>query len=147
MELFGDGPTPTLDLCFHGEIRRSQSRDVSRIVNHYNVFSHKCSHDDIGKLLRMPGYSFDHMYPEKGKEIKRMMLDYIKLLREAHSQNTGDVMRNGYEPNIIRTDKSGFPIAPRPQSWAKVTKAELEPMYRMYVTRNYRKFFFSWLAR
>jgi hypothetical protein len=146
MEFFRDGPSPNLDLCFHGEIRRSQSRDVSRIVSYFHVLSHvlshKCSHDDIGKLLRMPGNSFDHMYPEKGKEIKRMMLDYIKILRESHSQNIGDVIRNGYEPNIIRTHESGFPIAPRPDSWSKVTKAELEPIYRMYVSRNYRKFFF-----
>jgi hypothetical protein len=93
----------------------------------------------------MPGNSFNHMYPEKGKEMKRMMLDYVKLLREAHSQNSGNVIRNGYEPNIIRTHESGFPIAPRPFSWTKITKAELEPMYRMYVTHIYRKFnFFGW---
>jgi len=85
---------------------------------------------------------FDVMFPDKAKQMKRMMLDYIKILRRAHidaSQDAGDDITNGIQRNYLQIDESGFPIGPRPISWVKVTRADLEPIYRLYVTKHYRE--------
>ena len=82
------------------------------------------------------------MYPEKAIEMKRMVFDYIKLLRRTHqdiSQNPNADVGNGIEAWTIKTDATGFPLAPRPKSWVKVTRAEVEPIFRMYMTHQYRK--------
>lgn len=102
------------------------------------------SHDDIAQLLEVPAMPFDVMYPDKAKEMKRMLLEYIKVLRSAHIgniQNGGDNLVNGIQRNSLKIDSSGFPVAPRPINWSNVTKADLEPIYRLYITRHYRKFF------
>jgi hypothetical protein len=71
-----------------------------------------------------------------------MVLDYIKIIRRDHfsfpqtSENDDD---NGLKINTLDIDPTGFPLAPRPHSWAKVLKVELEPIYRLYITRSYRK--------
>jgi hypothetical protein len=113
------------------------------MVTYYKNLSHKCSHDEIAKFLGVPANSFDVMYPDKATEMKRMVLDYIKLLTRADSQNTGPARStgeetNGFIRNRILTNESGFPMAPRPLSWKKVTKVELEPLYRMYIARHYQ---------
>lgn len=84
---------------------------------------------------------FDVMYSDKAKEIKRMVLDYIKTLRSAHisnSQNANGEIENGPQQNALQIDEKGFPIAPRPHSGSKITKADLETIYRLYIARHYR---------
>jgi hypothetical protein len=81
---------------------------------------------------------FDVMFPEKTKEMKRMVLDYIKILRRDYFQSADHIPANGLQKNALQIDASGFPIAPRPQSWADVTKADLEPIFRLYIKRHYR---------
>ena len=96
----------------------------------------------MAKFLGVPAMPFDIMFPDKAKEMKRTVLDYIKILRNAHfssSQNTGDEITNGLQKNTLQIDESGFPVAPRPQSWLKVKRDDLEPIYRMYMTRHYRE--------
>lgn len=96
----------------------------------------------MAKLLNVPAMAFDMMYPDKAKEMKRVVLDYIKVLRSTYmeeSQNSGDDEPNGFPRNAIRTDVSGFPLVPRPTAWEKVTKADLEPIYRLYMTKHYRE--------
>lgn len=95
------------------------------------------SHDDIAKLMRIPAMPFDVMYPEKAKEIKRMVNEYVKVLRRDHFINIQDP-NNGVQKPTITIDETGYPVAPRPQSWTKVTKADLEPLYRFYITQHYR---------
>lgn len=82
------------------------------------------------------------MYPDKAKEMKRMVLDYIKCLRQAHFASTqipSNITTNGIQRNTLEIHDSGFPLAPRPESWSKVTKADLEPIYRLYIGKHYRK--------
>jgi hypothetical protein len=82
------------------------------------------------------------MYPEKALEMKKMVLDYIKVLRRAHfdlSQNSADENVNALPRIRLDLDPDNFPIAPRPTSWSKVTKVELEPIYRLYMKQHYRK--------
>jgi hypothetical protein len=104
--------------------------------------SNKYRHDDIAKLLEVPAMPFNVMFPDKAKEMKRMILDYVKILRRAHAEDSGnavDDIANGFQKDAIQIDDSGFPKAPRPLSWIKVTRAELEPIYRLYITKHYRK--------
>lgn len=85
------------------------------------------------------------MYPEKAIEMKRTVLDYIKLLRRTYqdiSQNTNADVVNGIDQLTLKIDSTGYPLAPRPQSWTKVTRAEVEPIYRMYMAKQYRKSYF-----
>ena len=82
------------------------------------------------------------MYPEKAIKMKRMVFEYIKLLRQTHqdiSQNANADIVNGIEAWTIKTDATGFPLAPQPQSWMRVTRAEVEPIFRMYMTLHYCK--------
>lgn len=100
-------------------------------------------HDEMAKFLGIPAMPFDAMYPEKAIEMKRMVLDYMQVLRQAHSINsqfTGEDIANAL-PRLtgLDCDPDEFPIAPRPTSWSKVTKVELEPIYRLYIKRHYRK--------
>ena len=96
----------------------------------------------MAKFLGVPAMPFNIMYPDKVKEMKRMVLDYIKVLRRTHpdnSQDAGDAATNGFPRNMLQIDTTGFPVTPWPQSWAKVTKAELEPIYQLYMTCHYRQ--------
>lgn len=87
------------------------------------------------------------MYPEKANDMKKMVLEYIQVLRNAHSNNSPPMMSedrsNGLKRGTIELDESGFPKAPQPRSWSKVTKTDLEPLYRMYITRQYRRFYIN----
>jgi hypothetical protein len=97
----------------------------------------------MAKLLGVPATQFEIMYPEKALEMKRSVLEYIKHLRHAHinnSQHAGDEVIRGLNRNSVLIDESGFPCAPRPLSWEKVTKTELEPIYRLYMTKHYREY-------
>ena len=140
-----DGSGAIINLCLHGQNRQFNRRYVSKICRYFNNLSHKSSHDEMAKFLGVLAMPFDIMYPDKAKEIKRMVLDYIKVLRRAHfnnSQNIGDEITNGLQKNTIQIDDSGFPVAPRPHSWSKVKREDLELIYRLYMTCHYRKSLF-----
>ena len=65
-----------------------------------------------------------------------MVNEYIKTLQATAGTPAGP--SNG---NItIELDTDGFPIVPRPPSWDKITKEELEKLYRTYITQHYRMF-------
>jgi hypothetical protein len=87
---------------------------------------------------------FDIMYPDKAKEMKRMVLEYIKILRRDHFSVADVDTSNGLQRDTLQIDATGFPIAPRPLTWTKVTKAELEPIFRLYMKRHYRMSYFFW---
>jgi hypothetical protein len=104
-----------------------------------------CSHDEIAKFLGVPATPFDVMFPDKAKEMKRMVLDYIKVLRRdhlGHSQTPANI-NNGLQTNTLEINEAGYPIAPQPQSWTKVKRDNLESIYRLYIARHYRKSYFS----
>jgi hypothetical protein len=86
---------------------------------------------------------FEVMYPDRATEMKKMVLDYMKVLRRDNfnPNPTQNDVSNGTQMKTIDIDSTGFPIAPMPQSWTKVKKANLEALYRMYITRHYRKYF------
>ena len=99
----------------------------------------------MAKFLGVPAMPFDVMFPDKAKEMKRMILEYIKVLRRAHfdnSQNASDETMNGFQNDTIQIDDSGFPVTPQMISWTKVKKDNLEPIYRLYMARHYRRSFY-----
>lgn len=96
----------------------------------------------MAKFLGVPALPYDVMFEDKAVEMKRNILEYIQILRKAHINNTespAEEFINGIQRNTLQIDESGFPLAPRPESWKKVTKAELEPIFRLYIARHYRK--------
>jgi hypothetical protein len=95
----------------------------------------------MSKILGLPVMPFDVMYPEKAMEMKRTVLEYIKVLHRSQIENADGADENntiGIQKNILQIDKSGYPVAPRPLSGAKVTRGTLESIYRLYITRHYR---------
>lgn len=79
------------------------------------------------------------MYPDKAKEMKRTLLDYIKALKNAHVRNADIAETAEQRKGTLEINENGFPLAPRTHSWPKVTRADLEPLYRLYITHHYRK--------
>lgn len=87
---------------------------------------------------------FDVMYTDKSTELKRMVLDYIKNIRRDYFSNlqaNEDVESNGFKKNTLDINEAGFPLAPRPHSWTMVKRADLEGLYKLYITRSYRTFY------
>jgi hypothetical protein len=108
-----------------------------------------CSHDEIADRLGVPAISFEETYPEKAKEMKMLLLEYIKTLQ---SSITGTGAGTGISGEVDATaagecpgdagiaidQDSGFPIAPRINT--KVGKGKIERLYRLYITEHYRRF-------
>ena len=72
------------------------------------------------------------MHKDATKDILRTVLQYIKQVR--------NVTGSGPDPDplAINLDSEGFPIIPKPDSsWTKVTKGNLEKLYRSYLTHHY----------
>jgi len=84
---------------------------------------------------------FDIMFPDKAKEMKRMVFDYLKGLQIANNA-VGDT-KNQQTRGSLQINENGFPVAPRPHLWTKVVRADIEPIYRLYITHHYRKLFYS----
>jgi hypothetical protein len=84
---------------------------------------------------------FDVMYPDKTKEMKRTVLEYLKTLHRQHTSGADARNTNADIDNeaTLEIHQSGFPVAPRLNSWRKITRGKLEPLYRMYITQHYRK--------
>lgn len=99
-------------------------------------------HDNIAKYMGVPAMPFEVMYKDKATEMKRLVFDYIKTLRRQH---LGDISEapaeiDGFQKDTLKIHESGFPLAPQPTSWKKITRGDLEVIYRLYVTRHYREF-------
>lgn len=96
----------------------------------------------MAKLLNVPAVQFELMYLEKATEMKKMVVDYVKILRRDHFSNSQAA--EDTEKKVLETDENGYPVGPQLHScqWSKVTKAELEQMYRLYISRHYRKSYY-----
>lgn len=88
--------------------------------------------------MGVPSKSFEDTYADRATDMKRTVMEYIKTLRAMRSTGAGT---NAPRPGItIHVDDDGFPIVPHPVSWEKVTKEDLEAMYRSYMTQHYRTY-------
>ncbi|KAF8811080.1 hypothetical protein BYT27DRAFT_7253210 [Phlegmacium glaucopus] len=106
-------------------------------------------HDEIADLLKVPARSFEEIYPDKSKDIKRTLLEYLKTLGASVAGGSAGVnagvnaggtagLTAGAHTVTMQLDPNGFPIAPTVASWNSVSKEDLEPLYRMYITQHYR---------
>jgi hypothetical protein len=79
------------------------------------------------------------MHEAKATDIMRSVHDYIKTVegsaRAGSGAGAGAGSRN---KNItIELNPDGYPIAPTPPSWDKITKIDLEKLYRTYLGIHY----------
>jgi hypothetical protein len=76
------------------------------------------------------------MHGERADEIMRTIHEYIRTVKASArtGARTGTLSGNR---NIIELDPDGFPRAPSPGSWENIRKAELEKLFRSYVTHHY----------
>jgi hypothetical protein len=93
------------------------------------------SHDNISELLGIPCKSFREMHKDKASEIMRNVVSYIQTVRAG----AGTGPATGKRIMTIELNPDGFPIAPDPASLEKTTKADLETLYRRYITSHYCK--------
>jgi hypothetical protein len=109
-------------------------------------------HDDIADLIGLPALPFKVMFPDKAKEFKCSLLEYVEILFKqfvgpgAPSTTTGHTGVTGTDESqakgTLEIHSSGYPVAPRTNKWKKVTRNDLEPLYRMYITEHYRKCYY-----
>lgn len=93
-------------------------------------------HDNIADILKVHSKSFQQLYSEKVDDFMRLVMDYVKSVRATKSTGAGAGADAG--KCSIRLDPDGFPMIPSPSSWAKITKGEMETIYRSYMTHHYR---------
>jgi hypothetical protein len=99
------------------------------------------SHDEIANILGVPAKAFEDTYPESAMEIKRTIFEYVKTLRAQKSRCAGaGAGPTSQDILAVNIDAEGFPVAPSPVSWEKISKDDLERMYRTYMTLHYRMF-------
>lgn len=97
------------------------------------------SHDEIANILKVPARSFEETYPEKSKEFKRALVEYIETIRSANADLGADGAVGEKKKVAIELDSERFPIAPVINVEKKMTKDDLEPLYRLYMTQHYRE--------
>ena len=92
--------------------------------------------------MGIPSKTFCEMHPEKAKDILRLINEYIKTVRSSAGIGSGSGAGAGSGRNNlnIELDPNGFPIVPSIPSWDKISKEELEKLYRNYITQHYRGF-------
>lgn len=79
--------------------------------------------------------------------MKRAINEYLKTLLLAKDRGAEKQDRSADMHGTLEINPDGYPVAPRTQSWRKVTKADIEPLYRMYITQHYRTFRYFPLIR
>ena len=77
------------------------------------------------------------MYRDASKEFSRKVYDYMKKLHSTTVDGPGGGPGPGLDPLEIKLDSDGFPIVPSPASWNKISKDQLEKMYRSYLSIHY----------
>lgn len=68
----------------------------------------------------------------------RTVKEYVESVKS--SAGPGPGTQSGTDKLVINKDPEGYPIAPRPSTWEKITKDDIEKLYRMYITIHYRRF-------
>lgn len=108
----------------------------------YTVVANNVSHDDVAEILGVPAHRFNDLHSEKANEMMRAVRAYVNTVREAKYSGIGANARSGPSAEsgtiTIQLDPNGFPIAPSPASWDKISKKQLEKLYRTYMTEHYR---------
>jgi hypothetical protein len=108
---------------------------VSSVIPNPSHFSH----DNMSQLLGIPSKSFKDTNEAKTNEIILHLSEYIQTLKGSRRAGAGAGASAGTgirSPNID-VDTDGYPILPTSATWKKISKADLEKMYRSYITIQY----------
>lgn len=99
------------------------------------------SHENIAEHLGNTCKSFKQMHESKATEIMRSVHEYIKTVKAGARTGAGAGSGPGFRNNdiTIEFNQDGHPIVPTPPSWDKITKIELEKLYRTYLAIQYGK--------
>ena len=110
----------------------------------YNPNNHSLGCDDTNRheiihdLLGVPALSFERKHHAKAQEMKRMVLDYVKGLKEmsgpAGTEPAPTAAPRGQK--WIETE-AGFPKVPADWDLVELGKGELEVVFRDYLGRHY----------
>jgi hypothetical protein len=79
------------------------------------------------------------MHEDKCEDFMRTVNEYLRTFRDNASAGAGDT--SGKRNVSFELDSDGFPILPR-TSWNKISKENLEKIYRTYITTHYRRFIY-----
>jgi len=88
----------------------------------------------MSQLLGIPSKSFKDTNEAKTNEIILHLSEYIQTLKGRRRAGAG--AGTGIQTNIDM-DPDGYPILPTIATWNKISKADLETMYRSYITIQY----------
>jgi hypothetical protein len=80
---------------------------------------------------------FGNMYPQLVKDIQRKMIDYVKLLTQAHTVITATATRTSTAADTQLETENGYPKVPHFLPEEKVTKDQAEGIMRRYLTAEY----------
>src|SRR6202522_2708631 len=92
------------------------------------------SHDNVSELLGIPCKSFRKMHEDRPPKLCET---WSRISRQYAPVPEPDQLQE--RELTIELNPDGFPIAPDPASLEKTTKADLETLYRRYITSHYCK--------
>ena len=81
---------------------------------------------------------FVNQHKDKIDEMKRLLLDYIRGLRQASARN--DAERTSHSPaDFIKINDNGYPVLPDNLYFDNLRKTDLEELLRTYLGWHYSK--------
>lgn len=105
------------------------------------------SYDRIAKVMDVHTEPFTVRYKEKVMELKRLLMTYVKDLRQQRLANheTCGVSRTAGDYEVRLTD-SGYPLLPTNDQLDNLRKGELDAILRSYLTCHYSEYSFIRIA-
>lgn len=82
-----------------------------------------------------PGFVTQHK--DKVDEMKRLLLDYAKALRQVSNTNI-QTRENTAPADLIQINENGYPILPDKVDFNSLRKSDLEEIIRTYLGWHYR---------
>jgi len=98
-------------------------------------------HDKIAEALGVTAVPFARMFDDKAKEMKRLVINYVKALQGMLQSGAGIP---GSAPTASKTQvglNKGFPRLPSAFKPKEHVKKELEDIYRVYIGAHYCTWF------
>ncbi|KAF8799627.1 hypothetical protein BYT27DRAFT_7263713 [Phlegmacium glaucopus] len=95
-------------------------------------------HEEIASNLGVRIKGFEQMHQEKALDMKRAVLEYVKVVQNMKVTPAGTGTGTQTGTLSVQLDPDGFPILTCPTSWEKITKEDMERLFRAYITDQYR---------
>jgi hypothetical protein len=105
------------------------------------------SNDRIAKMMDVPSIKFSELHKDKVDEMKRLLINYVKGLREAMfsmNRNTANgepaaAAATAHSPDDleVKITDDGFPLIPTAVQFDNLRKGELDSILRSYLECHY----------